>query len=41
LLDGDVSLMSEVAEGILARDRKRMRAYVIRIVSFICAVLSW
>jgi hypothetical protein len=41
LLDDDVSLMSEVAEGIIERDRKRIRAHFIRICSFICAVLSW
>jgi hypothetical protein len=33
--------MSEVADGIIARDRKRMQAHVMRIFSFVCAVLSW
>jgi hypothetical protein len=41
LLDDDVSFMNELAEEILERDRARMRIEVIRIVSFICAVLSW
>lgn len=41
LLDDDVSLMSEVAEGIIARDRQWIRAQFIRTCSFICAVLSW
>jgi hypothetical protein len=41
LLDDDVSLMSEVAEGIIARDRQLIRAQFIRTCSFICAVLSW
>jgi hypothetical protein len=41
LLDDDISLMSEVADGIIARDRKIMRTHVLRIFSFICAVLSW
>ncbi len=41
LLDDDVDFMSEVAEGILERDRQRMRREVIRTLSFVCAVLSW
>ena len=41
LLDDDVSFMSEVARGILQKDRRRMRGEVIRIASFACAVLSW
>ncbi len=41
LLDDDVDFMNEVAEGIVVRDRKRMRAQVIRISSFIAAVLCW
>lgn len=41
LLDDDVDFMGEVAEGIIQRDRQRMRNEVVRIISFICAVLSW
>ena len=41
LLDEDVSLMSEVADGIIERDRTRMRREVIRAGSFVSAVLSW
>jgi hypothetical protein len=41
LLDDDVDFMDEVAEGILERDRQRMRREVIRTLSFVCAVLSW
>jgi hypothetical protein len=41
LLDDDVSLMSEVAEGIIARDRQWIQTQFIRTCSFICAVLSW
>ena len=41
LLDEDVDFMSEVAEGILERDRQRMRREVIRTLSLVCAVLSW
>ena len=41
LLDDDVDFMGEVAEGIIQRDRQRMRNEFIRVLSFICAVLSW
>ena len=41
LVDDDVDFMGEVAEGIIQRDRRRMRLEVTRVVSFICAVLSW
>ena len=40
-LDDDVDFMHEVASGIIERDRKRMRTEVLRVVSFVCAVLSW
>ncbi|ETN41730.1 uncharacterized protein HMPREF1541_03666 [Cyphellophora europaea CBS 101466] len=40
LLDDDVDFMAEVAEGIIERDRIRMRREVMRVISFICAVLS-
>ncbi|KAF7512181.1 hypothetical protein GJ744_002343 [Endocarpon pusillum] len=40
LLDEDVDFMSEVAKGILERDRQRMRREVIRTLSLVCAVLS-
>lgn len=41
LLDDDVDFMGEVAGGIIQRDRQRMRNEVVRVVSFVCAVLSW
>jgi hypothetical protein len=41
LLDDDVDFMGEVADGIIKRDRQRMRNEVIRVVSFVCAILSW
>ena len=41
LLDDDVDFMGEVAEGIIERDRQRMRNAVVRVISFVCAVLSW
>ncbi|KAK5078093.1 putative monocarboxylate transporter mch1 [Lithohypha guttulata] len=39
LLDDDVSFMNEVAQGIIDRDRRRMRRQVTRIASFTVAVL--
>jgi len=41
LLDEHVDFMDEVAEGMLDRDRQRMRREVMRSLSFVCAVLSW
>lgn len=41
LLDEDVDFMGEVADGILERDRQKMRREVIRTLSLVCAVLSW
>jgi hypothetical protein len=41
LLDEHVDFMDEVAEGMLERDRQRMRREVMRSLSFVCAVLSW
>lgn len=39
LLDDDVSMFSEVAEGIIERDRRRMKRELIRWISFTCAIL--
>lgn len=41
LLDDDVSFMNEVAQGIIDRDRRRMRREFTRTVSFIVAVMCW
>jgi len=41
LLDDDVDFMNEVAQGIIDRDRRRMRRQVTRITSFVVAVLCW
>ena len=41
LLDDDVDFMGEVADGIIQRDRLRMRNEVVRVISFVSAVLSW
>lgn len=39
--DDDFDFMGQVAEEIIARDRARMRQEVVRVLSFISAVLSW
>ncbi len=41
LLDDDESFFSVVAEGVVERDRRKMRRAVIRYLSFACAMLSW
>lgn len=34
-------LLYEVAEGIIERDRRRMRGEVIRVISFVWGVITW
>lgn len=41
LLRDDVSLLSIVVEGVIERDRQRLRRRIIRYTSFASAVLSW
>lgn len=41
LLDDDVSFMNEVAQGIIDRDRRRMRREFVRVTSFVVAVMCW
>lgn len=41
LLDDDVDFWNETTEGILERDRRKMRREMIRIFSFVCAIVSW
>ena len=41
LLDDDVSFMNEVAQGIIDRDRRRMRREGVRTLSCVVAVLCW
>ncbi len=41
LLDDDESFFSNVAEGVLQRDRRKMQRAVVRYASFACAMLSW
>ena len=41
LVADDVDLTGDVADEIIARDRQRMQAQVMRIFSVVCALLSW
>jgi len=41
LLDDDESFFSNVAEGVMRRDRHSMQRAVVRYLSFACAMLSW
>ena len=41
LLRDDESLLSEVVDGIIERDRRTMRRTVIKYFSFGCAIFSW
>ncbi len=41
LLRDDESLLSNVVDGVIERDRRKMRRAVVRYVSFACAILSW
>ena len=40
-IDDDASFMSDVVDGIIERDRRKMKRELIRWFSFFCAVLSW
>lgn len=40
LLADDESLLSDVVEGIIERDRRRMRRQVTKYLSFVSAILS-
>lgn len=41
LLRDDVSLLSIVVEGVIERDRQRLRRRIIRYTSFASAVICW
>jgi hypothetical protein len=41
LLRDDESLLSNVVEGIIERDRRKMKREVVKYLSFACAILSW
>ena len=41
LLRDDESLLSNVVDGVIERDRRKMRRAIIRYVSFVWAILNW
>ena len=41
LLRDDESLLSHVVEGVIERDRRKMRRAVTKYLSFACATLNW
>ena len=41
LLRDDDSLLSDVVEGVIERDRRRMKRLVAKYLSFASAILSW
>ena len=41
ILRDDESLLSNVVEGVIERDRRKMRRQMIKYPSFVSAILSW
>jgi hypothetical protein len=41
LLRDDESLLSNVVDGVIERDRRKMRRAIVKYVSFACAILNW
>ena len=41
LLGDDESLLSDVVDGVIERDRRKMKRLVAKYLSFACAILSW
>ena len=41
LLRDDESFFSDIVEGVIERDRRKMKLAVTRYLSFACAILSW
>lgn len=41
LLRDDDSLLSDIVDGVIERDRRKMKRAVTRYSSFACAILSW
>ena len=40
-LDEDEDFMSDVVDGIIERDRRKLKREIVKGFSFFCAVLSW
>lgn len=41
LLRDDESLLGNVVEGMIDRDRRKLRRTIIKYASFVCAILCW
>ena len=41
LLRDDESFFEDVVDGVIERDRRKMRRMVIKYISFACSILSW
>ena len=41
LLRDDESFFEDVVDGVIERDRRKMRRIVIKYISFACSILSW
>ena len=41
LLRDDDSLLSDVVEGVIEQDRRKMKGLVAKYLSFACAILNW
>ena len=41
LLRDDESLLSNVVDGVIERDRRRLRRRAVKYLSFVSAILSW
>ena len=41
LLRDDDSLLSDIVDGVIERDRRKMKRAVTKYLSFACAILSW
>lgn len=41
LLRDDESLLSNVVDGVIERDRRKLRRTVVKYSSFACAIVSW
>lgn len=41
LLRDDESLLSNILDGVIERDRRKLRRNIIKYASFLCAILCW
>lgn len=41
LLRDDESLLSNILDGVIERDRRKLRRNIIKYASFVCSILCW